>query len=402
MPDTSRQIQIMVGVVFVAIIVMIGYTIWDTTRAENAADNFQANLGERGAELFSVNCRRCHGLEGMGTLENPEAFPGAPLNTEALRPTDENELEALQARLFSTIECGRVGTLMPAWSIDENGNLTDQQIRELVIFITENPEDAWEHAIEYGIEHDDSGVVLAEDLSADATTFELEGDENAIALLAPPTRIRIEDEFIKITTEQIEADLAAEAEEEAAGEDEEAENGEATPEATPEEAAEGSDEVILLRGYQGTEAADHAAGSTIFLTPPEAGDDITGAPPGVPPCGQVFPGGGGDDDDGETTTVDESGEFTVVGMDQFFVQTRIQASAEQELSATFDNQGAQPHNLTFFAGDTAEAEQLAATDQAVAGGEQQTIEFTAPAEPGDYFYQCTLHPTTMTGTLVVE
>ncbi|HEX5940235.1 MAG TPA: cytochrome c, partial [Dehalococcoidia bacterium] len=324
MPNTGAQIQIMVGVVFLAVMIMIGYTIWDTSRAEEASENRLNALGERGAELFAVNCRRCHGLEGMGTLENPVDFPGAPLNTEALRPTDENELEALQARLFSTIECGRVGTLMPAWSIDENGNLTDQQIQELVIFITQNPNDAWEHAIEYGLEHDPIGVspsvgdtsavTLAEALSAEpdetvgdfAITrgWQLDGDENDLALVQPGIRIRLDDEFILVVDEEGLDNLVnppppePEDDDDTSSDDDDAEVGpedlddpeEAGPgggDPTDEDSGEPSvpeeeldiEELILVRGYQGTEIAEHEEGSTVFSTPPEAGDEITGAPP---------------------------------------------------------------------------------------------------------------------------
>ena len=437
MPNTSRQIQIMVGVVFIAVVVMMGYALWETTRADNASDNFQAKLGERGAELFAVNCRRCHGLEGMGTLENPEAFPGAPLNTEALRPTDENELEALQARLFSTIECGRVGTLMPAWSIEQNGNLTDQQIQELVVFITENPEDAWEHAIEYGLEHDPIGVnpsvddtsfvSLAEPLSAepDETAgdfsitrgWELDGNENDLALIQPDMRIRLDDEFIFLVDEEgleelINPPPPEESEEE--GDSEEEGEGEPSPTPTPagtpgtEEDSEESSEplnpedLILVRGYQGTEIAEHEAGSTVFSTPPEAGDEITGAPPAVPPCGQVFRGaanGGG----GDIVVIDENGEVTIIALDNSFDPNALQASSGQPVTVTMDNQGQATHNLVFYAGDSADADIITGdpTEQ-VAAGEQLTLEFTAPAEAGDYFFQCVIHAGQMTGTLTVE
>ncbi|HEX5939337.1 MAG TPA: cupredoxin domain-containing protein, partial [Dehalococcoidia bacterium] len=129
---------------------------------------------------------------------------------------------------------------------------------------------------------------------------------------------------------------------------------------------------------------------------------ITGAPPAVPPCGQVYsgPGGGGD---GEAVVIDENGEVTIIAMDNFFDPNTLQAASGQALSVTMTNEGEATHNLVFYAGDSAEADIITGDPEAVVpSGEELTLEFTAPAEAGDYFFQCVIHAGQMVGTLIVE
>ena len=147
--NTRKQINVMVALMFVTLLAFGIYYAWDDTRASDAEERQQEETAARGAHLFALNCRVCHGREGRGALEGAE-FPGAPLNLEANRPTDSSELAALQKRFTETIRCGRVGTVMPPWGLDEGGSLNEEQIRQLVVFITTNAGDAWEKAIEEG------------------------------------------------------------------------------------------------------------------------------------------------------------------------------------------------------------------------------------------------------------
>ena len=147
--NTRKQINVMVALMFVTLLAFGIYYAWDDTRASDAEERQQEETAARGAHLFAQNCRVCHGREGRGALEGSE-FPGAPLNLEANRPTDSGELAALQKRFTETIRCGRVGTVMPPWGLDEGGSLNEEQIRQLVVFISTNAGDAWDKAIEEG------------------------------------------------------------------------------------------------------------------------------------------------------------------------------------------------------------------------------------------------------------
>lgn len=74
-----------------------------------------------GAVLYDENCALCHGLEGQGRI-------GATL---------AKDWPAIRADLSlrSIISSGVGGTLMPAWSQDEGGPLSAEQINDLVAYI---------------------------------------------------------------------------------------------------------------------------------------------------------------------------------------------------------------------------------------------------------------------------
>lgn len=86
---------------------------------------------------------------------------------------------------------------------------------------------------------------------------------------------------------------------------------------------------------------------------------------------------------------------TDTGQNVQFVPDEAEVPAGAEVSLTFENRATVPHNLTF------QPPIDAATSTIVAPGDSETIEFTAPTEPGDYGWVCTIHPG-MEGTLRVS
>jgi plastocyanin len=70
------------------------------------------------------------------------------------------------------------------------------------------------------------------------------------------------------------------------------------------------------------------------------------------------------------------------------------------ITVEFDNRdGGVIHNLHVFEGDDADGESVAETELDV-GPIMQSLTFDA--QPGEYYYQCDSHPTTMSGKLTVE
>ena len=77
-----------------------------------------------------------------------------------------------------------------------------------------------------------------------------------------------------------------------------------------------------------------------------------------------------------------------------------QGSQYPEITVSFDNQDSGiPHNFAVYQDNTA-AEQIFKGD-IVVGPRIITYTFTAPTEPGSYFFRCDVHPEVMTGTFVV-
>jgi mono/diheme cytochrome c family protein len=75
----------------------------------------------QGALLYASNCAICHGLDGEGRI-------GATLAKDwpSFRP---------DLRVKSVIEIGIEGSVMPGWSQEHGGPLTDQDINDITAFI---------------------------------------------------------------------------------------------------------------------------------------------------------------------------------------------------------------------------------------------------------------------------
>jgi len=173
--NTSKQVNVMVGLLMVFLAGTLLYFLWDSVRADDAADRQLRVDAERGGALFARNCRACHGLTGKGPLELA-GLPGAPLNLDTNRLTDPGKLAARQAYLRDTIKCGRVGTLMPPWSLEQGGALNDSQMQQLVLLITSAAADkGWEHAVEQANHADEfqPPKTLVKEVSDSDTTFVL-------------------------------------------------------------------------------------------------------------------------------------------------------------------------------------------------------------------------------------
>jgi len=75
----------------------------------------------RGAILYDSNCALCHGLDGEGRV-------GANLNKDwaSIRP---------DLRVKTVIENGVEGSVMPPWSQEHGGPLSDQDINDITAYI---------------------------------------------------------------------------------------------------------------------------------------------------------------------------------------------------------------------------------------------------------------------------
>lgn len=145
--NTSKQINAMI-VLLALLLVGVGvYTIWDPFRAEAENDRTRDAIAERAAKNYVRNCSQCHGEGGEGRI-GPALEPGARQRanlTNFANPVTQRESQSL---VRNTLVCGRIGAIMPPWAQEQGGALNDEQIRQLVILITDPPEGAWDHVRE--------------------------------------------------------------------------------------------------------------------------------------------------------------------------------------------------------------------------------------------------------------
>ena len=448
--NTSKQVNVMIGLMFVFLIGTLLYFVWDTVRAEDAQERQIVVNAERGGKLFSLNCRSCHGVTGQGPLENPN-LPGIPLNLDTNRPDDPGNLLERQSRILDTIRCGRVGTLMPAWAENQGGPLNDFQILQLVTLITgampglDAPADpnavsllGWESVVE-NADHTDllAGKKLAEAASVEATTLVFTDAQK----LTMGGLLRIDEEVVKIVHAPVSSTLLKAVDPEqaelpvkdagkgfkagdivqvggehmrvlsASGDLLRVERGvdgtESGAHRIEAPVFEPVKDVEVERAAFGTTAVEHEAGTQVFAGPidPPRGP-VTGAD-GTPPCGQLPPAAAASPAAGATPVAVE-GEVAMDMVDNKFQLSgqdnpTLAVKVGQAVTLNLTNKGAVPHNMrsagedgTFNSGD----DDISNPDLVLPGA-TATMGFTFDAA-GTFPYRCDIHPDLMKGQIVVS
>ncbi len=387
--NTDKQVNMMIGLMFVGLFGTFLYFLFDNgfnafgidfEGREAAATVRQEKTNvERGAVLYSLNCRSCHGIMGQGALERA-GLPGLPLNVESFRPggdVSEASVAMTADRFNGTITCGRVGTLMPQWSNEEDGALNEFQIEQLVTLITsEFAEEGWEHAVEEANHADEFAPRkhLAAAVGPDGTTIEL-NDASGLTL---GDTLRIGGDTIDGAYEVL----------------------------VIVSVNESTGSVEVERGTNGSSAPSHEAGAEVYrgpIVPPDG--PVLGLPGTTPPCGQknaqpIAP-------PGPAVTIAVTGDVEFTMGDNFFdldgsLNPTLEIAAGDTVNFTVPNNGIAIHNLR-FAGPDGEynTDDDDVSDPAVIiGGAQGTMEFTLP-EAATFPYQCDFHPLEMLGEVTV-
>ena len=210
--NTQKQILAMMLLMFMGVIGLGVYVWFDDGRRAEAEDEQLIEAAERGARLFANNCRVCHGNAGEGLIG---IALNTPQNTLPFRSANAGALAELQARLRGTIECGRNGTLMPPWAVENGGSLNFFHIDSLVGLITTNSNNTWEEALALAREQDELTLAGLEAALADseqrATAEGVAAASNAVLDQAGgDTATALRDATLQLRRVEIAEQLAAE------------------------------------------------------------------------------------------------------------------------------------------------------------------------------------------------
>lgn len=84
-----------------------------------------------------------------------------------------------------------------------------------------------------------------------------------------------------------------------------------------------------------------------------------------------------------------------------FVPALLEAPADTQVTVNYLNNSSLPHNINFFDGPDQNSPSLGATLVVTGPNALESVTFTTPAQPGDYYFWCDVHTSYMAGTLHV-
>lgn len=441
--NTSKQINIMVALVFIAVLATGAYTMWDPDRASDAQKSELGKTVERGAFLFAQNCIVCHGNAAEGGAAGNRLKQAPALNRKDLQGFDPKtntvsaQDKATQFKfVVNTITCGRIGKAMPTWGQAQGGTLNDEQIRQLATMITEGT--GWPATREFAIAGDhkhhytgysSAGVTLSKALSASDTTVyisnvDLTGKGSRLEIGSDEKNEKVIGELLLVTdvlksiiVERGSSATSHDAKSAIAGPDgvivglfvSKALDDSATEvfvnntsKLKAGEAIKIGDEsvtikevteprVTVTRHIGTTKSAAHAEGAAVWLAPVPPDP----APVTQPACGQNLPAAVP-----TPGAVAPSATLKITAQGTAWDTEKLVGIVGQELTLTYENKDAgTAHNIHIFKNKDASGDAVIQSDVAP-GPEALTLKF-GPLDAGDYYYQCDIHPGQMSGTLSV-
>jgi len=103
-------------------------------------------------------------------------------------------------------------------------------------------------------------------------------------------------------------------------------------------------------------------------------------------------------------TTGAAGQNVTIGLtaqNMAFNTSTITVPAGAMVTMNFDNRDSGiPHNFAAYTDSSASKSIF--VGEVITGPETTTYTFTAPSDPGTYFFRCDVHPTTMTGQFIVK
>ena len=281
---------------------------------------------------------------------------------------DKDVLKERSKLITNTIACGRVGTPMPPWGQQNGGPLSDEQIRQLMVLITQS---RWDLVKEEADKEDLLTARLTEPM--DDTTITMRVTD--VSIFTEKDAIRIGDEKLEVTgVPKLPRDKAGNLPKDRAG------------------------IIEVRRGVLNTTPLEHTPEEEVFKTSGAVtSPTITGTS-----CGQIpqAPAPAGNP---ELIEPFEGQSVELIAQNLSFDKRTIEVSSGGRVRIRLDNRDTGvSHNVAVY---------KSATDLTAVSSGSVGIRFDGPAiddtafdtpAAGNYFFRCDVHPTTMTGTFTVK
>jgi mono/diheme cytochrome c family protein len=130
----STRMVLSIAFVLFVVLGMLVYTINDNTRAEVNKITAIEKQAEEGAELFAANCSQCHGPKGEGAIG--PALDRKEWHAENKEFDEASVTSFIRNVLYRGQYSPQPGINMPAWLKQYGGPLNEEEIENLIMFLT--------------------------------------------------------------------------------------------------------------------------------------------------------------------------------------------------------------------------------------------------------------------------